>query len=423
MSFTFNLGFNSLKNVLLSDTSGEFVFYVDGKSILTTQNRARCLSNRVCHQLICDCTNTSINIFPPNGSEKNFFSVFNLFLKTMDGPVTVDPDDMAAFASIALQLHNEDFITKFESKIQDFAGAVAILQRDSYNYEAAKFISDNLTAFIEVYDLKVLDCEALSLIFKIHFQESSTDVHLIFQIISGMDSFIPLCFSLPFEELEAHEVITVMRCMTDDTWEYFGEILNCLSIYFNSLEKEIVVENETMFNGIFQHFWDKEEENPATNGTVYLNCNGSADPDHPIQLLLEYEGQAFKDFFYNYYVSKPLDDQNYIEFDFTTRKVELSSYSIQSNSGDSSKYCHPKSWEVIGSNDRVTWTLVDKRVDNSVLNKRYGKCKFICPQKSDAFRYFRYVQTDSHFPESEFHINLTAIEFFGSIIECKDYKQ
>lgn len=132
-------------------------------------------------------------------------------------------------------------------------------------------------------------------------------------------------------------------------------------------------------------------------------------------------------FFCNYYIYQNLyvSDKNncFIEFDFgPSYKVDISSYFIQSNNSDPSKYHHPKSWKINGSNDRENWTLLDNRSNEDKLNGSLKKFNFICQEgkygnPDSRFRYIRYIQSDTWFNDNKlkYAIKITYFELYGDI--------
>ena len=95
--------------------------------------------------------------------------------------------------------------------------------------------------------------------------------------------------------------------------------------------------------------------------------------------------------------------------------VELSGYSIQSNSNDKNG-AHLKSWIIEGSNNENEWIEIDKRVNNYDLKDRYKIHYFEIKNKANPFRYIRLrmIYKDH---ANQYWLGMSKIEFFGSLYE------
>jgi hypothetical protein len=115
----------------------------------------------------------------------------------------------------------------------------------------------------------------------------------------------------------------------------------------------------------------------------------------------------------NYWHS--LDSPNsWIQFDFKTRKVSLTHYSLKS-SGNSLQFL--QQWEIRGSNDAKTWDLLDSRSTHE-LDGTYITKTFACSVESSTrrpYRYLRLTQTGKN-GSGQNYLVLSRIEFFGSLI-------
>lgn len=97
----------------------------------------------------------------------------------------------------------------------------------------------------------------------------------------------------------------------------------------------------------------------------------------------------------------------------------MSSYTIRTSLNQAGEDAHPKTWKIIGSNDRKNWKVINKQINNNDLNGKYKQHRFECKKRKGFYRYIRYIQEDSWFSKTEFKykIKLTCIEFFGSILK------
>lgn len=117
----------------------------------------------------------------------------------------------------------------------------------------------------------------------------------------------------------------------------------------------------------------------------------------------------------------------WIEYDFGNRKINMTSYTIQSLFRSPYQY-QPKTWKFMGSNDHDKWEMIDFKSNNDVLNKGYFNSHFECVRKGKYYRYIRYVQmgnwniseTYKYSRNDRYSIALSSIEFFGTISISSD---
>jgi hypothetical protein len=124
-------------------------------------------------------------------------------------------------------------------------------------------------------------------------------------------------------------------------------------------------------------------------------------------------GQHKRQSFYNYAAGFPKCRENWIEFDFRNLRVQVSGYSIST----CDRYVM-KSWDVIGSNDRKTWVVIDS-VRNAIMRKEEDGCVFLCGRPTLPFRYVRYVQHGNWERDKNcrYFIQIAKMEFFGALGE------
>ena len=111
-----------------------------------------------------------------------------------------------------------------------------------------------------------------------------------------------------------------------------------------------------------------------------------------------------------YWISENYDNQTY-EVIFNMNHVILESYTYKANSDD-----FFQTWYVYGSNDKETWTLLDKEKTEEYPNPRVPKTiHVVCSQKiMKPFTRFKFqVEGISNWKNHNFPIY--GIEFFGKI--------
>ena len=115
-----------------------------------------------------------------------------------------------------------------------------------------------------------------------------------------------------------------------------------------------------------------------------------------------------------YYGSR--DERNsWICYDFKERRVVPTSYSVRSCKWGPGG-AHLKSWVIEVSNDRSSWTEIDRR-DNNDLNGYFLTENFeISRVPSEGIRFFRLKQTgENHRGDNQLSVN--SLEIFGTLFE------
>ena len=165
--------------------------------------------------------------------------------------------------------------------------------------------------------------------------------------------------------------------------------------------------NESNLNGINAHL----------GNSVSLSAGGNHRSSYPLSNITVNNDNQF----YNFQKeSEPTSENDaWIEFDYgPVVKVCLQSYLIRSNSNPPNTYYHPKSWRIMGSNDKKNWEKLDQRINDSNLNggsKQHNyQCQETGPDKK--YRYIRYIQDDSWENQSKYKIYIKYFELYGSIL-------
>ena len=105
----------------------------------------------------------------------------------------------------------------------------------------------------------------------------------------------------------------------------------------------------------------------------------------------------------------------WICYDFKERRVIPTSYTVKA-SQSAPGYYHLKSWVIEVSNDRYSWTEIDRRDNNNDVNGDYATANFkISNVPSESFRCFRLRQSGkNHYGSHGFM--LAAMEVFGTLV-------
>lgn len=187
----------------------------------------------------------------------------------------------------------------------------------------------------------------------------------------------------------------------------------------NQKSKDQLIKNKQMkveyvndeLDGIINHLKKERGENLIENGELVLSAGHQCDGS--LSNLIKYDKEHINNYFQNNDRCRLNESEGWIEFDFVNRKINLTSYTLRTW-----KYevYDPKTWRVIGSNDKKAWDVLNTQTNNPVLNHECTQHRFICESNNNYYRYIRYIQNDSWYKEREFCICLTCIEFFGSIL-------
>ena len=155
------------------------------------------------------------------------------------------------------------------------------------------------------------------------------------------------------------------------------------------------------FDGIVNHMRSECGGNPHQHGVISIT--GTNDYLNQRQQLVDYGWN-------NYWVSF-CEVNAFVQFDFKSRRVCLSQYSLKS---DGSRWGHLLSWVIEVSDDGSTWEVVDER-NTQDLNGEYLVRTYECNRRSDRFvRYVRLRQTGEN-SGCGYCLYLSEIEFFGKL--------
>ena len=107
-------------------------------------------------------------------------------------------------------------------------------------------------------------------------------------------------------------------------------------------------------------------------------------------------------------------DKAWIEFDFRERKIHLSSYEIKTCNRDEG----PKSWQILGSNDEVNWTVLSNQMNRMETKGLCVFSKFECTKNENYYRFIRFNILDTWNTEHpKYYIHFQYLGLFGLIVE------
>lgn len=167
-------------------------------------------------------------------------------------------------------------------------------------------------------------------------------------------------------------------------------------------------------DGIISYLKKTLGENLIQEGKLKLS-SGHEPVDGSIENIIKYDKKNIDEYFQNYFSSGLKESEGWIEFDFVDKKINLTSYTMRTSSCGVNDMYHPKTWRVIGSNDKINWDVINKQISNPALNGRYKQHRFECEPTQQYYRYIRYIQDESWMPDRAYNIFLTCFELFGTI--------
>lgn len=135
---------------------------------------------------------------------------------------------------------------------------------------------------------------------------------------------------------------------------------------------------------------------------------------YPMARLFMYDENNINEEYENQYSGYTKQSDGWFEIDFKDKKINLTSYTLRTSYNGPNDYSHPKSWRIVGSNDRNKWDVLNHQTNNSSLNGMYYQNRFTCENNPNYYRYIKYIQEDSWCTYT-YNIKLTCIELFGYI--------
>lgn len=417
--------------------------------INTTINRARVISKNINHIYLVDPTVDKYEIkFPTNCNRtaeypKKIRQLFRKLLNSILEEVTINEEDHQDFTRLLIHLGEKNI-----TAINNIGDAMSLLFT-KFHDESILYLSSRLKEFISKKSIEKIERETVYEIIDTYFENCSrrrgnkkSNKEEVEEIFEEMKK------KINDHRIVIHFLIGLEKCdMNDSMIEYLYEhldddIVECemsrlISIvrqhYFEieTTKKPVKKEGEIEVNfegdelkGICNYLKSNKGKTVGKDTNLMLSGGGWISPSNPLTNLIKYNEDEIDDYFDNYCEFNPVRSQSegWIEFDFCKQKVCLSSYTIRSNDGDPNSDLHPKSWRIVGSNNKKSWDVIDNRRNNAALNGSNRQHRFECTgNNKNYYRYIRYVQEDAWINDSrKYNICLTCFELFGSISTSKE---
>lgn len=347
-------------------------------------------------------------------------------------PVTIKEDQISTFLSISLELGNEELLSFVDNKLtlNNVTEIVKIKYNVSLNIEREiEFIASH---FHEFNQSKLSNLN-LSIIDNILGSKSLSinNEHDILMFICDLvsthgEEYRVLLGHLHIEYLEVNDIEIVVELIDDSN---IGSLLSsvckrllCPIVYTptNDEQKVKLVDisapiNKNKFKGIFSHLWRIAEGNPVQRKVINIEGE-SYSSNYQASDIID-QGKRNKINWDMLVTNAPTD---YLVFDFKSKRISLTGYSIKSDECVGIGQSIVLALNVEGSNDKKSWTLIDKRTSkefNASLEKQFS-CK-----RSQLFRYIRIMMIGEwpYLVRSQLHViskplfTIYGIEFFGTL--------
>lgn len=162
---------------------------------------------------------------------------------------------------------------------------------------------------------------------------------------------------------------------------------------------------QNSFSGIFNYLRSQTFGDRIEN---FVSITSSSQSSSNLNNLTKYDNTSY------YFKSKDTPN-NWVCFDFRTRHVIPSGYTIRSIRGNPEHF-YPKNWVIEGSNDKNSWEILDEQKDCPHLNGNNVSHTFIIKnEKADDFQYIRIRQTGTNWNGSN-HLGMNSFELFGTLL-------
>jgi hypothetical protein len=161
------------------------------------------------------------------------------------------------------------------------------------------------------------------------------------------------------------------------------------------------------FDGIFAWFCKEHHKNAIDAGFVNLLSADQSDPFMKKSLILE---PNISGAYYNYSGGFPTAKDNWLEFDFGTRRIGVTAYTIRC----CDRYIM-KRWDILGSDDHVNWSMIHAVKSDELVQAKDRTSVFLCDRRHQPFRFVRYIQHENWERDDrlKFFVQIAAIELFG----------
>lgn len=215
--------------------------------------------------------------------------------------------------------------------------------------------------------------------------------------------------------------IDELKQMLDKQKENMTKEINLLKENYNEVIKnqlkitdqlnscQFMYQKGKEFDGIINYLTKKTGGNIHDNGTIEITTN-NLNANYPPKYVVDFNSD-------NYFDAHNTSLKNtHVCFDFKTRFIQLTNYSIQSPRCEDIGI---KNWNIEVSKDGEQWEITDRHVNESVLKSANSVATFnISPPRREFYRFIRLIETGCSWRgENRYDGDFSKIEFFGKLQE------
>ena len=400
-----------------------FAFVIGGVKYQCSRVEARLISNRVCRLLETDNTATRLTLDIADDGKK-----FQSIVQLMNGEsIKITPENVAFLEECARQLENDELMREIVDVTleKEEVSATNLVERfhlrDEFHsncqkesdYAASHFgeLPTSVYADISLHNLEAIITNPLL--------KLDTEDQLFHMILTLMKEhgdtyevllrYVQFAFLSP-ENLSSYLDMVFPDLIDEYMWQTMRKYLLafCISRVKYTLEQEGRHRYEVYspaggpFVGIMANLRENCLGNPHEKGIIEISASSSYSGS-PYQVV-NYGSNSY------WYSSSSTD--SWIQFDFKSRTVCLSGYSIRT--GKNCNNYHPLSWVIEVSNDKSTWEPVDDRETRDLAGDDIVHTYECNNPRQDFWRYVRMKQTRDNFAQTH-NLCFSEIEFFGKL--------
>lgn len=449
-SLDFSLSTRNWKNICFDKYDKDFTFIVDGKRYQTPRFIADILSPKIrnLHYVDESIDEFRINTNNMNKSEDHFPDFLKLC--TFDKQI-LDSSRIHEYSTYFKELGNigEYFHLEFstietltkEKAISTLIQINSLFENrrencDTTNEQVKEIISFISSHFYELNEeeIRFLGKDIIEMIIsneELKIKDEDSLLEMILKLYEEDQTYSDLIGQVIFSNLSAESVEKFVNTFSiyDITSEIWSSICNRL-LRSKEVTEKVILEGRYLkpmmskkkckefnaetgheFEGMMRYLTNETKGNIHDTGAIEITTNSIKNDNinayHP-KNLVDYQNNS-------HYYSKD-EPGVFVCFDFKSRRIQLSSYSIKTQSGGPNA-CHLKNWVMEVSNDNKSWDEIDCRSNDSTLNGSNNIGIFKINRQSTGFyRYIRLRQTGVCW-FNDYRIYFPFIEFFGKIEE------
>ena len=439
--------------------------------IHTTLNKARIISKKINEIYQVDPTITSYTLQIPittdisneSNSKTSYEEMTKLLIESIDNKITISSSETKTFFQVLFLLGEES--NDDEIKMTSIEESLSFLFTE-FHEKSIEYLSNHFHELFESFTMKYLDDGLKEEIIDKYFSnkrktkrketleeddddddeeeseivnkmiESGESAKLIFHFIVGMSSeycgeeILRFINEQVDDEMIENEISGIIFCIRRHIKKRLDELAKGQNEDKNKKKNNKKNKNKTKnieceysgneLSGIINFLTHQTEGGMEGEENKAFDVSGGGDknPSCPISNLFKYDSNHINDLYYNWGNNQPTERDSWIKFDFGERKINLTSYTIRSNSGSTNDYAHPKTWTISGSDDGEHWEVINEQTNNPALNGPYKQHRFECDNKNKYYRFIQYKQSDSWDTNKNYQyaVYLSCIELFGSIL-------